>query len=218
MTMAGVTTVPLYTLPRDPAASFQLLAPGGSEQWQITTTTDDSSIRLVISFILGCTKHHPQRPYLQFDRAYRRRPTVVAPPRPGEWPCVHVQVFRGEQLVGSLVDDTATRSTADPTRLDVAIAANRLWGETGGPVRVVAEPRSIGGRTRSELTLTPVDPAAGWHAVGGAELRCEWPGGFRAAGLLRGFHTTAAGLPESVVLTGTATVDHWAMLQARKSQ
>src|SRR4051812_26995968 len=89
-------TLPLYNTTAHPDGWHRVTAPGGYEQWHVEAEDASSGIRLVVDLIEG---DQLNREYLRAYRRYRRRPTRVAPPLPGDYPCVRVRVSdRGRPL------------------------------------------------------------------------------------------------------------------------
>jgi hypothetical protein len=114
--------IPLYTLPAHPNASHQVLAPGGYERWQITTEDESQSLRISVEFWLGDWTDHSYRK--AYDR-YRRRPTRVSPPKPVDYPSVHLAISReGQPVVTRVTRYKAADVRASSERPDVTIGPN----------------------------------------------------------------------------------------------
>jgi hypothetical protein len=122
--------IPLFTTPRHPQATHQVLAPGGYERWRLEAEDSTSQLRIVIEFWLGDWTDPAYRK--AYDR-YRRRPTRFAPPTPVEYPSVRVTITRANQsIVESVSRFKATDVRVVVDQPGVMIGANQfVLGENG---------------------------------------------------------------------------------------
>jgi carotenoid 1,2-hydratase len=108
-------------------------APGGYEWWYLDAEDRQSDLRIVGILFEGFV-FHPQ--YLRAYWRYRRRPTRVAPPVPGDYCCAYLAVYRGGKLAAQFMSQyPRQRFSARADTLDVAVGPNRLWIE-GGALRL----------------------------------------------------------------------------------
>jgi len=123
-------TVPLYDVPSCPDGWHAVTAPGGYEWWYLDAEDRQGDLRLVGILFEGFV-FHPQ--YLRAYWRYRRRPTRVAPPLPGDYCCAYLAVYRGGKLAGQFMSQYPPQQfAARGDALDVAVGPNRLWAEAGG--------------------------------------------------------------------------------------
>ncbi len=125
-------TVPMLTPPPVPDAWHAVTAPGGYEWWYFDAEAGD--LRVVAILFEGFV-FHPG--YLRAYARYRRRPTAVAPPVPGDFPCAYLVVYRGTEIVAQFMHQfppAAFAASAD--RVDVAVGPNRLTTGPDGTLRL----------------------------------------------------------------------------------
>ena len=155
-----MTIVPMITPTNVADAWHAVTAPGGYEWWYFDA--EDGDVRVVAILFEGFV-FHPG--YLRAYGRYRRRPTRVAPPVPGDYPCAYFVVYRGNEVIGQFMARAATFSAA-ADRVDVAVGANRLTVDSDGALRLSLRgtpwvltgrgPRTRVGQTLSaELTFRP---------------------------------------------------------------
>ena len=113
-------TLPLLTDPPNPNGSHRLLAPGGYEGWSFDASSDDGALHLVAGL------HAADALDADYARAYaryRRRPTRVTPPAPGDFAAVTFALFeKGRQPVrftarGTAAGEVLIAPTGDSVRI-----------------------------------------------------------------------------------------------------
>src|SRR5688572_5757832 len=95
-------TLPLFELPKvepgvPPHVSHRVRAPGGYEWWHFDARDAGAGdVRVQIDLFAGDPFN---RAYRRAYARYRRRPTRVTPPVPGDYPNLTATVFsKGEQI------------------------------------------------------------------------------------------------------------------------
>ena len=127
-------TLPLYTPNAVADASHRVTAPGGYEWWHFDAEDLTTDTQLVATFHEGFV-FHPG--YLRAYAGYRRRPTRVPPPVPGDYVCANFVVYRGGRVAHQfLAQYPATDFHAARDRLDVRIGPNHCRVDDGGVIRL----------------------------------------------------------------------------------
>jgi carotenoid 1,2-hydratase len=160
-------TVPMLTPTAVADAWHAVTAPGGYEWWYFDAEAaggGDGDLRVVAILFEGFV-FHPG--YLRAYARYRRRPTRVAPPLPGDFPCAYFVVYRGSAIVAQFMTQVpAAAFIASGDRVDVTVGPNRLTTGADGALRLSLSgtpwvltgrgPRALVGQTLSaELTFRP---------------------------------------------------------------
>ena len=160
-------TLPMLTPTPVADAWHAVTAPGGYEWWYFdaeSNGTADGDLRVVAILFQGFV-FHPG--YLRAYARYRRRPTRVAPPVAGDYPCAYFVVYRGDAVVAQFmtqVPPPAFAASAD--RVDVTVGRNRLRADPDGTLRLSLAgtpwvltgrgPQTLAGQTLSaELAFRP---------------------------------------------------------------
>lgn len=126
--------LPMFTAPADPDAWHRVTAPGGYEWWYFDAEDPAGRVRLVAIFLEGFV-FHPG--YLRRYARYRRRPTRVAPPVPGEYPCAYFVLYEDGKIAGQFMSQyPAGAFAASPDRPDVRVGPNRFRREADGSLRL----------------------------------------------------------------------------------
>ena len=157
-------TVPLLTPTPVPDAWHAVTAPGGYEWWYFDAEDAAADVRVVAILFEGFV-FHPG--YLRAYARYRRRPTRVAPPVPGDFPCAYLVVYRGSAIVAQFMTQFPPSAfAASAGRVDVTVGPNRLGADPDGTLRLSLTgtpwaltgrgPRTLVGQTLSaELAFRP---------------------------------------------------------------
>lgn len=123
-------TLPLYTPNRVADASHRVTAPGGYEWWYFDAESSEGDVQLAAILLHGFV-FHPG--YLRRYFQYRRRPTRVAPPTPGEYPCAYFVVYEHGRVLAQFMSQVAPgeyeASSSEPR---VKVGNNRLWCKNDG--------------------------------------------------------------------------------------
>ena len=132
-------TLPLYTPNTVADASHRVIAPGGYEWWHFEAEDLATDTQLVATFHEGYV-FHPG--YLRAYARYRRRPTRVRPPVPGEYVCASFVLYRGGRVAHQFMAHyPATDFHAATEKLDVRIGPNRCHAGDDGTVRLTLRGR-----------------------------------------------------------------------------
>ncbi len=123
-------TIPMLTPTAVPDAWHAVTAPGGYEWWYFDA--EDGDVRVVAILFEGFV-FHPG--YLRAYDRYRRRPTRVRPPVPGDYPCAYFVVYRADAIVAQFMSQVPTFSAA-ADRVDVTAGPNRLTADPDGTLRL----------------------------------------------------------------------------------
>src|SRR5678809_371832 len=112
-------TIELFTPPQHPDGSWSVTAPGGYEVWHFEVESSDSAMRVAAGLHLGWQMHPG---YVRDYARYRRNPTKVMPPVPGEYPGVTIVLRENGKTVaeiGNEVDPADVMTTGDSLRVRV---------------------------------------------------------------------------------------------------
>ena len=127
-------TLPLLVAPPSPIGWHQVSAPGGYETWRFEAEDAAGEYRLLAELVQGCCYH---RRYYTAYRAYRHRPTRIAPPVPSDWPCIHLWLYRRGELAASFVSEHAAGEfSASVNNGDVAIGSSRATHRADGSIEL----------------------------------------------------------------------------------
>ena len=127
-------TVPMYTTPPLPDASHRVGAPGGYEWWYFDAE-DASTDTRVVAILFDGFVFHPG--YLRAIESFRKHPTKVTPPLPGEYPCAYLAVYRQNKLLGQFMSQFPAGSCIASTEvLDVAVGPNSVRRQADGAIQV----------------------------------------------------------------------------------
>lgn len=126
--------VPLYREPADPDGWHGVTAPGGYEWWYFDADDPSTDTHLVAILLEGFI-FHPG--YLRAHARFARRPTRRVPPRPRDYACAYLVVYRGKRIIHQFMTqcraDQFEASDAGPR---VTLGPNRLWRDDGGAYRL----------------------------------------------------------------------------------
>ena len=127
-------TLPLYTPNAVADASHRVTAPGGYEWWYFDAEDLATDTQLVVTLYEGFV-FHPG--YLRAYARYRRRPTRVRPPVPGDYVCASFVVYREGRVAHQfLAQYPATDFHAARDKLDVRIGPNHCRAGEDGSLHV----------------------------------------------------------------------------------
>jgi carotenoid 1,2-hydratase len=167
-------TIPMYIPPTAPDAWHQVTAPGGYEWWYFDAEQADGDLRIVMILFQGFV-FHPG--YLREYAKYRRRPTMVKPPAPADYPCAYFVVYRGDKILGQFMTRHPKESFSAATdRADVTVGPNELKTAADGSMSLSVTgvpwvltgrgPKTLDGQTltgkfefRPRLTSPPMERA-----------------------------------------------------------
>lgn len=156
--------VPMYREPADPDGWHEVTAPGGYEWWYFDAD-DPATDTHVVAILLEGFIFHPG--YLRAHARFARRPTRHPPPRPRDFACAYLVVYRGKRIVHQFMTQYRAdqlHASADEAR--VGLGPNRLWRDETGAYRLSLQgvpwqltargPQTRHGQTLSaELTFRP---------------------------------------------------------------
>jgi len=147
--------IPLYIPPAATADAWhRVTAPGGYESWQFDAEDATNDVRILGMLCEGFI-FHPG--YLRRYARYRRWPTLIAPPAPGEYPCASFAVYRGGGIAWECVTQFAPADYhASDTGVDVRMGPNTLRREQDGSLRLHLEAaRSGETKLTADLSFRP---------------------------------------------------------------
>jgi carotenoid 1,2-hydratase len=156
--------VSLYRAPADPDGWHEVTAPGGYEWWYFDAD-DPSNDTHVVAILLEGFIFHPG--YLRTHARFARRPTRHSPPRPRDYACAYLVVYRGKRIVHQFMTQyRADQFHASPDAPRVTLGPNRLWRDESDAYRLSLRgvpwqltgrgPKTLHGQSLSaELTFRP---------------------------------------------------------------
>ena len=126
--------LPMYSAAGEPDAWHNVTAPGGYEWWYFDAESTDGRTRIVAILLEGFV-FHPG--YLRAYKRYLKRPTKVAPPTAGQFPCAYLCVYRDGKIAHQFMAQYRPdqfRASADVP--DVEIGSNTMTRDGGGDYRL----------------------------------------------------------------------------------
>jgi hypothetical protein len=127
-------TIPLYEMPTRADGWHHVTAPGGYEAWDLDASSPDRGTRIAIGFYDGFVL---SQSYRRAYARYVRRPTLVPPPVPREYPAIFVE-WRERDVrpgfFGAQYPADTFRYSAEPQ--SVTIGASSIDWLEGGALRV----------------------------------------------------------------------------------
>lgn len=149
-----MSTLPLYTRPTHLDGWHRVIAPGGYESWHFEADSNEGCTRVIAGLHLGSQSN---RRYMRRYAWYRAMPTRVAPPVPGDWPTVTIELQHDGQTIARMANHLAgAEFSAATDSLRVRIGSNHVAGSADRSVHLSVRAVETSRTVAADLVFRPV--------------------------------------------------------------